>query len=548
MIKEQIQKIVSKAVSQKAEIFVPENEKFGHYSTNVALKLAKRENNPPAGGPMEIATNLKSQISNLKSDFFEKIEVVQPGFINFWLSDEVLRKELKEILEKKEKYGQHKAKSYKLKTINIEFISANPTGPLTIGNGRGGFFGDALANILKFNGYNLVKEYYVNDAKNSTQIKELGKTGLGKGTTYLTKNLKSQISNLKNKIKKIKSSGAPDLYGETGYLLAQKIQKENKNFIGKKLKIKFDKWFSEQSLYDKSSVEKTLNELKKKNLVYEKDGALWFKSSGFGDSEDRVLIRSTGEPARNASRSDAGGPTYFLPDLAYHWNKFKIRKFNKVIDIWGADHHGYIPRLKAGIKALGIDEKKLTILITQLARLLKGGKEFKVSKRKGAYVTMEDLIKEIGLDASRFFFLMSAPDTHMNFNLDLAKERSMKNPVYYVQYASVRCQGILRKSNLKSQISKINFKLLNTKEDLDLIRILARFPEIIEEAAQNYNPQTLVRYSIELAKQFHNFYEKERVIGEEKELAAARLALVLATLIVFKNIFSLLGISMPKKM
>ena len=355
-------------------------------------------------------------------------------------------------------------------------------------------------------------------------------------------------------IKKLKEKNPQNLEGEVGHLLAKEIQKDNQKFIEKILKIKFDKWFSEQSLYDKKEIEKTLNEFKKKKLVYEKEGALWFKSSQFGDSEDRVLIRSP----RLAGQ--AGEPTYFLPDLAYHFDKFKIRKFNKVIDIWGADHHGYIARMKAGIKALGIESGKLTVIITQLARLVKGGKEFKISKRKGTYVTMEDLIKEIGLDAARFFFLMSAPDTHMNFDLDLAKEKSMKNPVYYVQYAAVRAQSIIKKTKslkLKAK-SKVDFKLLNTKEDLDLIRILARFPEIVQETALNYNPQALARYSIELAKQFHNFYEKERVIGpsfadatagrEEKELATARLVLVQATLVVFKNIFSLLGISMPKKM
>ncbi|MEK7149710.1 MAG: arginine--tRNA ligase [Patescibacteria group bacterium] len=556
MIKSEIQKIVSKALRQvqdkpfEAEIFVPENENFGHYSTNVALRLAKERK----ANPMQMAQKITDNLRLTTDNIFEKIEVAAPGFINFWIKPEVLQKELKEILNKKEKYGRltlmSGVRQTQGKKIQIEFISANPTGPLTIGNGRGGFFGDALANVLKFNGYNVVKEYYINDAKNSTQIKELGKTGTGKGTTYLTKNLKSQISNLKNKIKKLKSKNILNLEGEVGHLLAKEIHKDNQKFIEKILKIKFDKWFFEQSLYDKSSVEKTLNEFKKKNLVYKKDGALWFKSSKFGDLEDRVLIRSAGEP------------TYFLPDLAYHWDKFKIRKFNKVIDIWGADHHGYIPRLKAGIKAFGIEPGKLTVIITQLARLVKGGKEFKISKRKGTYVTMEDLIKEIGLDAARFFFLMSAPDTHMNFDLDLAKEKSMKNPVYYVQYAAVRAQSILRKSKINppvgGQMLKVDFNLLNTKEDLDLIRILARFPEIVQETALKYNPQALARYSIELAKQFHNFYEKERVIGpsfadatagrEEKELAAARLVLVQAAIIIFKNIFSLLGISMPKKM
>lgn len=547
MIKNEIQKIVSKTLQQiqgkplEVDILVPEKEEFGHYFSNVAMKLAALARNNaelakkyPEKNPIKIAEQIVGFINKAAPrGFFEKVEVVPPGFINFWVSDEVLQKELKEILKKKSVYAKTSADKGK---IQIEFISANPTGFLTIGNGRGGFLGDALANILKFTGYKVIKEYYVNDAKNSAQIKELGKTGLGTGTTYLTADLKEKIVKNKSKIAKLKKIKKNNIEGEVGHLLAKELQKENQKFIEKVLKIKFDNWFSEQDLYDKGEVEKTLTELKKKNFVYEKEGALWLKTKQFGDSEDRVLIRSTGEP------------TYFLPDLAYHFDKLKIRKFNKVIDIWGADHHGYIARMKAGIKAFGIEPEKLTVIITQLARLLKGGKEFKISKRKGTYVTMEDLVKEIGLDAARFFFLMSSPDTHMNFDLDLAKEKSMKNPVYYAQYAAVRCQSIIKKSSIKYQVSGIDYKLLNTKEDLDLIRILARFSEIIEEASKNYNPQVLARYSIELAKQFHNFYEKERIVGAENNLAAVRLALIQATFIVFKNIFSLLGVSLPKKM
>ncbi len=453
MIKSKIADYIKKVVKKNVEIevFAPENEQFGHYSTNAALKLAKELKK----NPMEIAENLKSQISNLKSDFFKKIEIAAPGFVNFWLSEKILRDELKAILKTKDNYGksqiarrpeaeQVRYGAGKAQKIQIEFISANPTGLLTIGNGRGGFWGDTMANILKFMGHKIVKEYYINDAKNSAQIKELGKTGLGLGTTYFTKNLKSKILSLKILIEKLKKKNPRNLEGEVGYLLAKEIHKENKKFIEKVLKIKFDVWFSEQNLYDSGFVDKLLTELKKRNLIYEKEGALWFKSAQFGDKEDRVFVRSSRQTEQ------AGEPTYILPDLAYHFNKFKIRKFDKVIDVWGADHHGYIPRLKAGLLALDIDDKKLKFTITQLARLVKDGKEYKMSKRKGEFVTMEDLIKEIGLDAARFFFLMSSPDTHMNFDLSLAKERSMKNPVYYIQYAAVRCQSIIAKTkNLK---------------------------------------------------------------------------------------------------
>jgi len=533
MLKTKIIKHLKKTISAKLllgsaeiepEVFVPDNERFGHYSTNIALKLAKNLKK----NPLEIAHQINSELKDSK--IFSKIEVASPGFINFWLKPELLQKELKEILKKKKNYGQPKAKSSKLKTVNIEFISANPTGQLTIGNGRGGFLGDALANLLEFSGFKVTREYYINDAKASNQIKELGKTALGKGETYKT-------SYLQKKIKLIKKELQGKSESEAGYLLAQEVVKDIKNFITKKLKIKFDVWFSEESLYQKKAIDKLLEKLEKKGLIYKKEEAIWFKTAQFGDTEDRVLIRKTGEP------------TYFLSDLAYFLNKLEDRKFNKIINIWGADHHGYELRLRAALKALGIADDKFKAIITQMVRLVKEGKEIKMSKRKGEYFTLEELIKEIGLDATRFFFLMYSPGTHMDFDLGLAKKKSMKNPVYYVQYAAVRCQSIINKlqiTNYKLQITNLN--LLNTEEDLSLMQTLARLPEIVEEAVKNYNPQVIIRYSLDLAKKFHNFYEKEKVITENQKTTSARLILIKSTLIVFQNIFSILGISLPKKM
>ena len=399
MIRLRIENYLKKIIKEDAGIgiFPVEQEQFGHYSTNAAMKLAKIRGE----SPMQIAEEIKTALSSMiAKNFFEKIEVAAPGFINFWLSEKVLQNELKEILKKKNNYGKPTIHNSRFK-IQVEFVSANPTGQLTIGNGRGGFFGDVLANVLKFAGHKVVKEYYVNDAKASTQIKELGKTAFGEGKTYLTKNLESQIAKIGAKLKNLKTKKLKnDLYGEAGYLLAQEVQKDNKKFIEKDLKIKFDKWFSEESLYKSGAVEKLIRRLAEKNLTYEKDGALWFKSKNFGDSEDRVLVR---KPVLNGQ---AGEPTYFLPDLAYHLDKFRVRKFAQVIDIWGADHHGYEPRLRAGLKALGIFENgdgKFQVIIAQLARLIRGGEEVKMSKRKGEYVTLDDLIKEIGLDAARFF-------------------------------------------------------------------------------------------------------------------------------------------------
>ena len=309
--------------------------------------------------------------------------------------------------------------------------------------------------------------------------------------------------------------------------------------ILKKLNIKFNVWFSEKTLYQKGDYEKVLSELMKSDWVYEKDGATWMKTSRLGDSEDRVLIKKD------------GSETYFLSDILYHFDKFKIRKFDKVIDIWGADHHGYAPRLKAAVAVLGIPEDNLEIIITQLARLVKNGEEVKISKRAGVFITLEELIGEVGLDAARFFFLIYSPNTHMDFDMELAKQRSEKNPVYYVQYAHARIASILAKiKNQKSKIKIINqnLKLLNNKAELNLIRKLIEYPEILSDIAANYEVHRLPRYVLELAREFHNFYEKCRVITEDKNLTSARLALVVATKIVLANTLNLIGIKAPDKM
>ncbi|MFA5386622.1 MAG: arginine--tRNA ligase [Candidatus Paceibacterota bacterium] len=537
MIKDEIIGYLKQLIKENVpiEVFVPDNEKFGHYSTNVAFQLSKTLKK----SPLETANSINEELkiknavpTGRQAELFEKTEVASPGFINFWLKPEVFQKETGEILKQKEKYGSHTAAGKESKKINLEFISANPTGELTIGNGRGAFLGDALANILELVGHKITKEYYINDARASNQIKKLGETALGKGETYKTLYLEQKVKGIKKELE-----GKSE--GEAGYLLAQEVIKDTKNFIEKELKIKFDVWFSEEQLYQTSEIEELKKQLEKKGLVYEKEGALWFKSTEFGDTEDRVLIRSTGEP------------TYFITDLTYQLDKFVDKKFSQAIDIWGADHHGYESRLRGGLKALGIlkNDDDFKIIITQMVRLIKDGKEVRMSKRAGDYFTLKELIEEIGLDAARFFFLMYSPDTHMDFDLGLAKEKSVKNPVYYVQYAAVRCQSIINKlqtTNYKPQTA--NFNLLDTQEDLNLMRMLARFPEEIMKAAVNYSPQIIVRYSMDLAREFNNFYEKEKVSVEDEKLASARLALIQATLTVFKNIFTILGISLPEKM
>jgi len=505
----------------------PEEKIHGDYAINVAMQIAKTVKK----NPMEIAQNIKNQISKIKNNFFEKIEVAKPGFINFFLSKEYLQKQVEEILKQEDKFGQLKIGRHPPTThgqkAQVEFISANPTGPLHLGHGRGAFFGDTISNVLEKAGYKVTREYYINDAKNSAQIKELGKTALGKGVTYLTPYLKSQVSNLKSQLEKISDEG------EAGYILAQEVQKDIKNFIEKKLKIKFDNWVSEENLYQKSKVDKIYDWLKKKNLIYKKEGAEWLKTSLFGNKQDWVIIRETGEP------------TYLLSDIAYHEDKFD-RKFGKIINIWGADHQGHVGKIKAVAKMLDY-RGHLDILISQVVRLKKG----KISKRKGEVITLEWLIDEVGLDPARFIYLMKSLDTQMEFNVGLAKERSAKSPVYYVQYAHARICSILRKLKIKNEKLKItikNLKLLNHRSELELIKQLIRFPEIIADTSKDYQVQRLPQYAIDLATSFHQFYRDCKVLTKEKNLRAARLGLILATQTVLKNTLDLMGVSAPEKM
>lgn len=536
MIKNCIISLINKVVKPlkikefNAEIFVPDEENFGHYSTNAALRLAKLVKRPP----LEIAEEIKSGIKkNALPKFFEKIEIAPPGFINFWLSEKTLQDELRKILKSGARYGRLKTKNYKLKT-QIEYISANPTGPLTLANGRGGFFGDVLANILEHQGFQVEREYYVNDTGN--QIITLGKSILAsvgllpqEENFYKGGYIKEWADANSTKIKKFQNNPL-----KLGQSAARDFLTAIKKVI-KKTGIKFDRFTSEErDIHKKKFIPKILDIFKKAGLTYENEGALWLKTSSFGDDKDRVLI--TGD----------GFPTYFLAD-AGHYLETKTRGFTNKINILGPDHYGYVKRIQAVAKIVGL--KRSECLVTQAVRL----KDGKMSKRKGTFIAFEDLIDEVGADVARFFFLMYSPDTHMNFDLGLAKERSLKNPVYYVQYAYVRCGSILRKLKTKNEKVKItdkNFKLnlLNTKTDFDLIHCLARFPEIIEDISKNYQIHNLTSYALELARGFHNFYEKERVIADNKDLSHARLALVKAVQIVLKKTLELLRITLPKKM
>ncbi len=535
MIRDSIKKILN---IPDAVIDQPENKNFGDYSTGAILKLAKKEGKNPMIMAGELVTKIKANLSTWQVAIFEKIEVAGPGFINFTLSADFLRTQVTEILQAKEKYGI--LDFGQNQKIQVEFISANPTGPLTLGNGRGGFYGDVLANVLERASFSVKREYFINDAGH--QVEVLGHSILGDDKAQYKGNY---IDDLQKKLKDFLSE-EPKIIGEKAAAII--INEMIKPTVTERMKIKFDNWVSEtQEIHqDKVLMDEIRRKLIDNNLVYEQDGATWFKSTEFGDDKDRVLITS-GQTEKN------GEPTYFLADIAYHYKKFVTDKFDKVIDIWGADHHGYIARLQAAGKALGEwDEKNLKIIIMQLVRLFSGGQEVKMSKRAGTYITLDELLEEIPLDVARWFFLMRSPDTHMDFDMDLAKEQSDKNPVYYAQYAYARICAILRKAQSDNLVEPLNHLItqsLNHSSELALMRQLIRLPEIIEDTARDYQVHRLPQYVMELVRSFHKFYEDCRVIDEtNEELTQSRLALCEATKIVLKNIFDLMGISAPEKM
>ncbi|MBI2628116.1 MAG: arginine--tRNA ligase [Candidatus Niyogibacteria bacterium] len=528
ILRQEIKKAVKKLFQKEIDFDVFAGDKFGDYASNAAMVLK-------TGNSVEAAKKITEELKKSKkfSQFVGKIEIANPGFLNFWLTDEILREELKEILKRKQNYGRLRIENRKLKAVQVEFISANPTGPLTLANGRGGFMGDVLANILEFQGWKIEREYYVNDTGN--QILTLGKSILAANNLIKEDENFYKGGYVKEWAKKHKAISGKYRNNplKLGQSAAADFLKEIKSVV-KKAKINFNRWTSEnRHIHKKSFIAKALKIFKKKKLVYEKDGALWLKTSDFGDEKDRVLI------------TQDGFPTYFLAD-AGHFLETKSRGFNSKIMILGPDHYGYVRRAAAAAKIMGIEN--FEAIITQAMRLMSKGQEIKMSKRSGEFITFGELIKETGADAARFFFLMHSAQTHMDFDLDLAKERSMKNPVYYVQYAAVRAQSILRKSKTQNPKSKINLNLLNTPPDMNLMRQLARFPEAVGEAGQKRQPQILARYALEFSREFHNFYEKERIIGEKPEIMAARSALIQATLIIFKNLFALLEIDLPKKM
>ncbi len=522
-IKRDLKDIVEKIGVEVKSVHLehPANPEHGDYSSNTALTLK-------GVAAEEIVKHFP------KTDYLEKVEVAPPGFINFYLKDSWLQGQVGEILERGD-YGlssKFKVQSSKLR-FQVEFISANPTGPLHAGNARGGFAGDVLANVLSKVGYQVQREYYINDK--GGQVEKLAESvkAIGEGEEIpeggYPGEWTSEIAG------KAQEQGLETLE-ELESLAISEALKNIKKTIGR-MGIKFDQFFSEKSLYDCSDAEKAIEFLRGKNLLYEKEEAVWFKSTQFGDDKDRVLIKSDGEM------------TYLVSDVAYHLDKFEKRKFDRVILFWGADHHGYIPRFMAMIEAIG-HKGKAQVELIQLLKLARGGKVVRMSKRAGEYVTVDDILDEIGLDAARFHFLAVPLTTPMTLDLEKAKEQSEKNPVYYVQYACARLYSILAKAQklkVKSQNLAQSAKL-NHPEEFFLIRKLIQLPEVVVDISQNHEVHRLPQYSVEIADAFHRFYENCRVLSDDEELTAARLALVKATQIILAETLGLMGISAPEKM
>lgn len=494
------------------------------YSSNAAFILAKAEQK----SPRETAENLVRAWKESPFPAVERIEISPNGFVNFWISGGALREEISSILKNGPRYGSSQSIKGRLQ---VEYISANPTGPLTLANGRGGFYGNALANVLAFSGAKVEREYYVNDSGN--QVLTLGKSivaalGLIDATDEFYKGEYVKTWAEKNRAFVEKHAADPEAVGERA---ADDFMEGIRSVVEKKSGIVFDRYTSERSIRKKKLPAKALDLLRKSGRVYEKDGAVWLRTTDSGDDKDRVLVTKDGLP------------TYLLVD-AGHYLETKKRGFDWKINILGPDHYGYVRRIQAVADILGL--KRSDVLITQ-AILIKKGEEFvKMSKRKGSFVTFEDLVDEVGVDVAKFFFLAVGTNSHIDFDLDLAKERSSKNPVFYAEYAYVRAKKILAKAGGKPKGDPKLLSALSSPSERELMMALASFPDAAKETAGDYEIHRLTRYLVGTVKSFHNFYEAERVIGGEHE--RAKLALVAATVIVLGNVFRLLGIVPPEEM
>ncbi|ERI08474.1 arginine--tRNA ligase [Aneurinibacillus aneurinilyticus ATCC 12856] len=520
---------------------LPKDKQHGDYATNVAMQLTRIARRNPRQIAEEIISGFDKQAASIS-----KIEIAGPGFINFYMNNSYLTGVIAQVIEAGEAYGR--TDSGKAKKVQVEFVSANPTGSLHLGHARGAAFGDALCNVLDMAGYDVSREYYINDAGNQIvnlarslearyfqalgQDMEMPEDGYyGQDIIEFGKELAEKDGDKYAKMSPEERFVFFRNWGRDKEL--EKIKIDLADF-----RVKFDEWFSETSLYETGAVEKIIETLREKGYVYDKDGATWLRSTDFGDDKDRVLIKQDGTY------------TYLTPDIAYHENKFS-RGFEQLINIWGADHHGYIPRMKAAMQCLGHEAEQLVVLINQMVSLYQGGEKVKMSKRTGKAVTMRDLMEEVGTDATRYFFAMRSQDAHLDFDMDLAVSKSNENPVFYVQYAHARICSIFRQADeqgIALDMAKADFSRVGSEKEIDLLKHLGAFPEEVAGAAEVLAPHRVVRYVHELASLLHSFYNAERVITEDEGLTHARLALMKAVQITIVNALRLIGVSAPERM
>lgn len=517
---------------------VPPKKELGDFATNVAMQSARVFRK----SPRNIAEEL---VKRIEGEWLDRIDIAGPGFINFYLKSNVLYDTLASIINKGEAFGQLAKKD--IAPIQVEYVSANPTGPLHIGHGRGAAAGSALVNLLRAAGYPVTSEYYINDAGNqinnlalSVNHRYLELLGKADEATFPENGYHgADIVDTAQRIINKDGEKYLDMSEDERLAIFKELALKEKLAALKEdleaFNVTFDVWFSERTLHP-DMVNAAVDVLKNNGKIYEQDGALWLKSTEYGDDKDRVVIR------------DNGVPTYLAADIAYHKNKYE-RGFGKIINLWGADHHGYICRVKAAMSALGFDAEKLDVRLLQMVRLLRGGELVKLSKRTGQTITLSELIEEVGTDAARYFFVMRSMDSQLDFDMDLATSQSNENPVYYIQYAHARICSIFRQAeenNLKAENPEL--ALLVEETEINLINKLAEYEDEIEKAAKEYAPQRIARYAYDLAGCFHSFYNQCRILGVDEKLAEARLALVKATAHVIRHALGIVGVSAPERM
>ncbi|MBW2658223.1 MAG: arginine--tRNA ligase [Deltaproteobacteria bacterium] len=531
--------IWSAAGEGRYTVELPRHEGQGDFSSNIALVLAGIEKQ----NPRELAAKIVEKLS-LESELFERVEIAGPGFVNFFINGDVWRGLMPAVIAEGEHYGKSEIGSGR--RVMVEFVSANPTGPLSIGHGRQAILGDSIARLLEVTGHNVYREYYYNDA--GRQMRVLGESTrarylelLGEESEFPEDGYQGEyIVDIGRSLVDEKGSS---LKGHTDVTIfkekAEKVIFQDISATLKRMGIVFDNFYNERSLYEDGHIDDVVSQLREKGYVYEKDNAVWFKTTKFGHEKDRVIIKSSGEP------------TYRLPDIAYHREKFR-REFDWLIDIFGSDHIATVPDVMAGVEALGYDPSLVTVVLHQFVTLTRDGRQLKMSTRKANFVTVDELLDLVGADAVRFFFMMRKADSQMEFDLDLATRKSQENPVYYVQYGHARLCAIQRKAAEggieRGPVDAVDSSLLQEPEELDLLKTMSTFPVVIESAALELAPHKVIFYLIELASQFHSYYNRHKVITDNRALTQARLCLAESLRIVLRNGLDIIGLTAPEKM